>query len=1221
MRYTTASFILQNSKDASLFSCKIFKNQFLNYWTGYYTKSYILRRGIKVYRTAVPLRPYQKECIDICLHKFLNEKVNRQIVSLPVGSGKTVIFSNLIRRIPPPHLGADKVLVLAHREELIDQAYNQIKRVSSDLTLEIDQGLRSATGNADVIVASVQSLGRLDTGRIDKYNPKNFKAIIIDEAHHAPATTYRRVLEHFGANQKDTHILVWGCSATVRRYDGLALEGIFDEITYHKDFLEMIKEKWLCNLRVTTIKTDIDLSDVKSHNKDFVIKDLSKFLNVKMRNEMIVRTYLALAENRKSTLVFGADIEHVEALKDTFQKFGIEAHAITSKTKTHIRTEILNDFKAHQFPVLINCGTDIPSIDCVVMSRPTKSPVLFQQMIGRGMRLSKGKEDCLVLDFIDSYTKFPDLATVPSLLGFDPDAEMKDEKIGINQDEDLSEHLIMDSMASVNDLMPVANIPTMDGLTSITDLTPEADMSEQTSLVAKSLYDSYELPEEKVKVKITEYSNPFEIIEDCSGATYMNCVSDLAWIRLGMDSYALSLPTYGTLRMEKDDDGIYRVTLRKKVIKTTKSKRPGVSFYLRELPIKHDSLTSVIRACDQWVSRQEKYVERLALRDAPWRKRPIGAGQTKYLKKKAPMMDNETIKSLNKGQAANLMTKIMEGAGKNWKDTLKRKKAEEKKIKKLEANKVRVGPLTDHFKFDSKYQINQQKNEEHYNSMDPLHETVKEIRWNVLEGFSKVARLSRDTAASILEHPLARPILPILPPAINNLIQSEPARSVVDEYDAGRVYLAKWAFQIDRASENDWSESGFKPWEEETEVGAFEFLEDETKLAPLRATRSDPLNAEKWFSFFDVEGRLKVEKIEVQEAVFRGGIENDIRIEVWKFFLGIYPWDSSQIERDNLYESKAQQYWSFKREWFDSVEVQNTDEFKEQKIRIEKDVIRTDRSMEFFAIEDMPHPDPLSSASSTLTNKNLELMKDILMTYNFYNKDLGYVQGMSDLLAPAFVVMRDEVSTFWAFSGFMDRMKTESLNLFFCFRWILIWFKREFKFDEVLHLWEVLWSNYLCTQFHLFVALAILNKHRRVIIENLCQFDEILKYINDLSMTIPVDETLLRAETLFHQFKRTVEAIDRKRGITLQDSNNSNQNHDGLRRRKGKEMIDTNDSNDNESSTTSTTSSTSTDRLPIIIVLDSKCRCESAIFVQSNSLSITTFKEDSLSKKCGNILM
>ncbi|RIB10178.1 rab-GTPase-TBC domain-containing protein [Gigaspora rosea] len=483
--------------------------------------------------------------------------------------------------------------------------------------------------------------------------------------------------------------------------------------------------------------------------------------------------------------------------------------------------------------------------------------------------------------------------------------------------------------------------------------------------------------------------------------------------------------------------------------------------------------------------------------------------------------------------------------------------------------------------------------------MDPIQETVKEIHWNVLESLSKVARFSRDTA--------------------------EPTRSVIDEYDPGRVYLAKWASSINEASRAErleksdesfpgrrrrrWSDSEPKRWEEETEVGTFEVLNDELTLPPVHAIRTDPLNAEKWFSFFDTEGRLKVELNEVREAVFRGGIENDIRIDVWKFFLGVYPWDSSRVERENILEAKAQQYWALKREWWDSPEVLNSDDFKEQKMRIEKDVIRTDRTMEFFAIEDMPHPDPLISASSKTTNKKLEAMKDILMTYHFYNKDLGYVQGMSDLLAPVLIVMEDEVPAFWAFVGFMERMKsnfyrdqsgmrqqlltlehlikfmdpplykhlknTESLNLFFCFRWILIWFKREFDWEHVKYIWEVLWSDYLCTSFHLFVALAILDKHRMVIIEYLKQFDEILKYINDLSNTIPVDETLLRAETLFHQFQRRVEIIDRKRSSVHQD----NQNLGGTLRRRVSESVARNNSTDEGSSSNAAVVS---DRLPVI---------------------------------------
>ncbi|CAJ0629481.1 526_t:CDS:10 [Entrophospora sp. SA101] len=430
----------------------------------------------------------------------------------------------------------------------------------------------------------------------------------------------------------------------------------------------------------------------------------------------------------------------------------------------------------------------------------------------------------------------------------------------------------------------------------------------------------------------------------------------------------------------------------------------------------------------------------------------------------------------------------------------------------------------------------------------------------------------------ILETPLARPIVPYLPPAINQLIQPESEDNSVNEYDAGRVYLAKWALKVDEearvaarqeylanhgegeASSNTirkrWSDP--KSWEEETEVGAFEVLNVDLNYPPLLSTRSTSLSPEKWFSSLDSEGRLKVEVDEIREIIFRGGIDDDIRVELWKFLLGVYPWDSSQAEREYITQTK-------------------------------------DNS--FFAVEDIPHPDPLSSASSPFTNKNLELMKDILMTYYYYNKDLGYVQGMSDLLAPIFVVMHDEAHAFWAFVGFMERMKynfyrdqsgirrqlltldyliqfmdprlyehlrkTDALNLFFCFRWILIWFKREFKWDEVLHLWEVLWSDHLSSQFHLFVALAILDKHKMAIVEHLHRFDEILKYVNDLSMTIPIDETLLRAETLFNKFKRKIEILDKKNSTTKSSSNQQqNENHhDGLRKRKGKAAAESNDNN------------------------------------------------------------
>jgi len=181
-----------------------------------------------------------------------------------------------------------------------------------------------------------------------------------------------------------------------------------------------------------------------------------------------------------------------------------------------------------------------------------------------------------------------------------------------------------------------------------------------------------------------------------------------------------------------------------------------------------------------------------------------------------------------------------------------------------------------------------------------------------------------------------------------------------------------------------------------------------------------------------------------------------------------------------------------------------------------------------FAGENIPHPDPESPFASVGTNVHMEQLKDLLLTYNEYNRELGYVQGMSDLLAPIYAVIQDDAIAFWAFQHFMDRMErnflrdqsgmraqlraldhlvqfmdpklyahlqaADSTNFFFFFRMLLVWYKREFGWLDVLRLWETLWTDLLSSSFHLFVALAILEKHRDVIMEHLKHFDEVLKY-------------------------------------------------------------------------------------------------------------------------------
>ncbi|KAI0016981.1 GTPase-activating protein GYP7 [Xylariomycetidae sp. FL0641] len=451
--------------------------------------------------------------------------------------------------------------------------------------------------------------------------------------------------------------------------------------------------------------------------------------------------------------------------------------------------------------------------------------------------------------------------------------------------------------------------------------------------------------------------------------------------------------------------------------------------------------------------------------------------------------------------------------------------------------------------------------------MDPVTKFVKETGWNLMEKFSKVTTLTRRTAQDIIENPK-------MPPQVRRLMKSPEVQNIQDEFDSARIYLARWAMGIAEQSERDrkqriWTAKDVLEMED-TDVGEFELLE--TSSMSLEEKRR-PVTLKEWNGFFDPQtGRLTHMVDEVKERIFHGGLdpEDGVRKEAWLFLLGVYDWHSSAEERKGQLASYRDAYVKLKASWWERLvdlggEGEEGDWWREQKARIEKDVHRTDRTVPIFAGEDIPHPDPDSPFADVGTNVHMEQMKDMLLTYNEYNKDLGYVQGMSDLLAPIYAVMQDDAIAFWGFQHFMLRMErnflrdqsgmrsqllaldqlvqfmdpklyahlesADSTNFFFFFRMLLVWYKREFKWMDTLHLWEVLWTDYLSSSFHLFVALAILEKHRDVIMTHLKHFDEVLKYINELSNTIDLESTLIRAESLFRRFSRLIEAIDKKQNF------------------------------------------------------------------------------------------
>lgn len=464
--------------------------------------------------------------------------------------------------------------------------------------------------------------------------------------------------------------------------------------------------------------------------------------------------------------------------------------------------------------------------------------------------------------------------------------------------------------------------------------------------------------------------------------------------------------------------------------------------------------------------------------------------------------------------------------------------------------------------------------------MDPVMKFVKETGWNLLEKFSKVTTFTRRTAQDIIDNPR-------IPPQVRRLMRNPEVQTLQDEFDSARIYLARWAMGMAEQSERDRAQRIWTARDvmelEDTDVGEFELLE--TNSLSLEERRKT-VTLKEWNSFFDPRtGRLAVTIDEVKERIFHGGLDPDdgVRKEAWLFLLGVYDWYSTEEERKAQMASLRDEYVKLKAAWWERLvdlggEGDEGEWWREQRGRIEKDVHRTDRTVPIFAGEDLPHPDPESPFASSGTNVHMEQMKDMLLTYNEYNRDLGYVQGMSDLLAPIYAVMQDDAVAFWGFQRFMDRMErnflrdqsgmrnqlltldhlvqfmdpklyahlqsADSTNFFFFFRMLLVWYKREFKWMDVLHLWEVLWTDYLSSSFHLFIALAILEKHRDVIMTHLKHFDEVLKYINELSNTIDLESTLIRAEQLFRRFQRLIEAIDKKQNFpapkTVKDSQSSN---------------------------------------------------------------------------------
>ncbi|KAG7103811.1 putative mitochondrial ATP-dependent helicase irc3 like protein [Verticillium longisporum] len=582
-------------------------------------------RPVRLLSSKVQLRGYQEECIQSILLS-LQEGQKRLGVSLATGSGKTVIFTQLIQRVLPTSERATQTLIIAHRRELVEQAARHCQSTYPEATIDIEMGSLHASGIADITIASLQSI--TSKGRLQKFDPARFKLVLVDEAHHIVAPGYMRILKHFDLDAKKSHSpALVGVSATFSRFDGLKLGAAIDQIVYHKDYVDMIGEKWLSDVVFTTVESTADISWVKSGvNGDFQAGELSRVVNTDQINEITVRSWLARAQGRKSTLVFCVDLAHVAGLSQKFRRFGLDARFVTGDTPTIERSEILRAFRNGEFPVLVNCGvftegTDIPNIDCIILARPTRSRNLLVQMIGRGMRLHAGKTNCHIIDMVSSLET--GIVTTPTLFGLDP-----------------GELLEKASMDDIKSSMERKDDETLRRQAAYSDTATSGSSPESMS------------------ISFTEYSSVYDLIEDTSGEKHIRSMSQYAWVRVGQDKYVLCAPNGSFIRLERIENQsdpskplFHAVEMR--ALPPEISKSPYAA--PREL-LQATTFADAVHGSDKYASEAFPHV--FIHRYQSWRKKPPTQGQIDFLNKMRPKDEPLAEGEITKGQATDMITKI-----------------------------------------------------------------------------------------------------------------------------------------------------------------------------------------------------------------------------------------------------------------------------------------------------------------------------------------------------------------------------------------------------------------------------------------------------------------------------------------------------------------------------------------------------------------------------------
>lgn len=542
------------------------------------------------------LRAYQQECLASLTERY-REGRRRVLVSLPTGTGKTVIFAHFPRFFRMKK----RLLVLAHRKELLEQAREKFQACNPGLQVEIEQASHQASQDSKVVIASVPSLGRARSKRLARLNPDDFYLLVVDEAHHAVAPSYRRILDHFGMFEPNTPRMLVGFTATPGRGDGKGLASVFQEIAFKRRLEDMIREGYLCKISGWRVSSSVDLDGVRVRAGDFVESQLAQAVDVEDRNALLIRAYNELCPGRRC-IVFCVNVAHAQEVARGFCAQGLRAAAVWGAMPDEDRRATLARFSRGDLEIVTNCnvlteGFDEPAVDCIIMARPTHSKLLYAQMVGRGTRLHTGKEDLQVIDVADN-TREHSLAGLHTLFDLPEGLDLKGS--GAQQ--------MADRLKQVAEKHPWIDTHRIRSPEDLEFLAERADLFRLE-------------PPDEIK--------PYTCFTWCGTAD---------------GGYALQLPNREALMIRQDLLDRHTVSLR------THS-RAG-----KEAPLGvFEDLAGALRMADGFVHKNRKDVVKVVDVSASWRKRPASNIQRTLLADKGIALPG----SLTRGQAAWMIGMLM----------------------------------------------------------------------------------------------------------------------------------------------------------------------------------------------------------------------------------------------------------------------------------------------------------------------------------------------------------------------------------------------------------------------------------------------------------------------------------------------------------------------------------------------------------------------------------